>query len=342
MDVLDQIEYLSDEVQLRYYLTNNKALDLYDITTPAHTFFQRKYWNRADVDQIIPLSKHRERYDLLQKKLEEISVPGIENTKPYVFYSKYLIPTFRKIEKAGLYTLDGMEYTRYNLFTKTGRPSNSNNGTNYAALNKEDGTRRKYKTRFKSGRLVEFDYDAYHLRLIADLIGYEAPQGSFHEHMGKQYFQKDELTQEEYKESKGRSFRIMYGGTSEEDRKIEFFRMVDSYINDVYRLYKKQGFIETPLAGRKLYRQNFGDMPAQKIFNYLIQAYETEVNVVNISKVFKSLQESASEVILYTYDAILVDIDKYDTYIVGNIQKSLQYPTKFAVGPNYHDMQKAN
>ena len=39
--------------------------------------------------------------------------------------------------------------------------------------------------------LFEFDYDAYHLRLIADLIGYDFPDSSIHEHLGKLYFKKD-------------------------------------------------------------------------------------------------------------------------------------------------------
>ena len=32
-------------------------------------------------------------------------------------------------------------YTEYNLYTSTGRPSNKFSGVNYAALNKEDGSR---------------------------------------------------------------------------------------------------------------------------------------------------------------------------------------------------------
>ena len=31
------------------------------------------------------------------------------------------------------------------------------------------------------------DFDAYHLRLIADKIDYEFPQGSVHEHMAEFY-----------------------------------------------------------------------------------------------------------------------------------------------------------
>ena len=35
--------------------------------------------------------------------------------------------------------------------------------------------------------LVEMDYDAYHLRLIGDVIDYKFPDGSVHQHMAKLY-----------------------------------------------------------------------------------------------------------------------------------------------------------
>ena len=40
-------------------------------------------------------------------------------------------------------------------------------------MNKEDGTRSAFCSRFDSGALIEMDFDSYHVRLIAKLIGYE-------------------------------------------------------------------------------------------------------------------------------------------------------------------------
>lgn len=338
MGVLTDISELSLDIQLTHYLVNNKSCNLDEITTSAHQFYKNKYWNRDDVDLIIPEAKHLERYDMLQEYYDKIRVDGIEETQPYRFYREYLIPTFNKIQEAGLYTLDGMEYTKYNVFTKTGRPSNSNKGINYAALNKEDGTRNKYKTRYGKGRLVEFDYDAYHLRLIANLVGYETPEESFHTHMGRLYFDKDELTPEEYLEAKSISFKLLYGGVSEENKSIEFFALIDDYIKKLWSRYKTQGWVETPLAKRKFYKHNFNDMSPQKLFNYIIQAYETEMNVVNINRVFKLLENTDNNIILYTYDSILIDMKKYDTYIVDSIKSGLKFLTKYSVGPNYGAM----
>ena len=48
-------------------------------------------------------------------------------------------------------------------------------------------SRNGFVSRFDDGVLIEMDYDAYHLRLIADIIGYDFPDGSVHEYLGKQY-----------------------------------------------------------------------------------------------------------------------------------------------------------
>ena len=104
------------------------------------------------------------------------------------------------MESNGIQTMDGMVYSEYNIFTSTGRPSNRFGGTNFAALNKKDGSRKPYVSRYKNGVLVEMDYDAYHLRLIGELIGYDFPKGSVHEHMAE-FFGVD------YEESKKLSFQ---------------------------------------------------------------------------------------------------------------------------------------
>ena len=77
-----------------------------------------------------------------------------------------------------------MVYSEYNPYTATGRPSNRFGGLNFAALNKKDGSRKKFISRYgKEGMLVEMDYDAYHLRLIGDEVNYKFPKGSVHKHM---------------------------------------------------------------------------------------------------------------------------------------------------------------
>ena len=59
-----------------------------------------------------------------------------------------------------------MEWTQYHPFTTTSRPSNNFGGVNYAALNKDDGSRDRFVSRFEGGKLVQFDYDDIILVLL--------------------------------------------------------------------------------------------------------------------------------------------------------------------------------
>ena len=78
-------------------------------------------------------------------------------------------------------------------------------GINFAALNKSDGTRKKYISRYgDNGCMIEMDYDAYHLRLIAEIVGYEFPEGSVHQYLADQYGV-------DYDKSKSLSFKYLYG-----------------------------------------------------------------------------------------------------------------------------------
>ena len=66
---------------------------------------------------------------------------------------------------------DDTIHTQYNLYTTTGRPSNSFNSINFAALAKENGCRKSFIP--KNDKFIEIDISAYHPTLAAQLIGYD-------------------------------------------------------------------------------------------------------------------------------------------------------------------------
>ena len=78
--IVEQIQNLESELKLISYLNSGKALNTEEITTSAHKFFQNKYWTRSDVDSVIPEIKHKERLDLLRKKINdyELKLPDSE------------------------------------------------------------------------------------------------------------------------------------------------------------------------------------------------------------------------------------------------------------------------
>lgn len=230
----------------------------------------------------------------------------------------------------------------YNLFTATGRPSNSYNHVNLAALNKSDGSRSIIQA--SPGKiLVEFDFEAYHLRLIANLIGYALPPGNIHDYFGRQFFNTPILTDEQYKTSKELSFRMAYGSIIKEYAHIPFFQAVHEYIKTLFVEFNKNGYVETVVYKRKIFKSNFQDMTPNKLFNYLLQSYETEHNSIFINDINTYLMDKKSIFILYTYDSFLFEITKEELKMVihhlNDILNTNGFRTNIKAGKTYNDLR---
>jgi len=176
------------DMQMHYYMVKNEPLLIDDVTTNSHEYFYRTHYKTKNINCIIPLVKHiewcRKLVDAL--KVTVFIKPG--DSSVFKIYNDDVIGNLQYIEQNGIETTDGMVFSEYNPYTATGRPSNRFGGMNFAALNKKDGSRKQFVSRFgKDGMLVEMDYDAYHLRLIGDAVDYNFPNGSVHKHMAKLY-----------------------------------------------------------------------------------------------------------------------------------------------------------
>jgi hypothetical protein len=223
----------------------------------------------------------------------------------------------------------GNVFTEYNPYTITSRPSNRHGGVNFSALNKNDGSREAFIPR--DGKLfLQFDYDAYHVRIIGKLIKHKLPETSVHQWLADQYGCS-------YDESKGRTFRILYGGVSDEDRKIPFFNKVDKFIYKIQEDGVKNGYLQTP-KGRKIPLGWIEKPTSQKFFNYLLQATETEFNIEVMEKLRK-LQLPLP--ILYTYDSFLFEFDDSEVEeikLVKSVLESYGFPVKVDWGKNYGEV----
>ena len=220
-------------------------------------------------------------------------------------------------------------YTEYNPYTITSRPSNRHGGINFGALNKSDGSRDVFIPR-KGKMFLQFDYDAYHVRIIGKLIKYKLPDTSVHQWLADQYGC-------DYGESKGRTFRILYGGVSDEDRKIPFFDKVDKFIRKMQDEANRNGYIQTP-KGRKIPLGWIEKPNAQKFFNYILQATETEFNIEVMEKLRK-LQLPLP--ILYTYDSFLFEFDETEVETIKKIKSVLEsygFPVKADWGKHYGEV----
>ena len=326
------------DVNFLHYMAINEPLDIFEIDTNAHRFFNLRYYNKSDINTIIPILKQLE----YCRKISSVLHDTIKKYEQHInfLYNNDVLENLQYIESNGLQTLNGMVYSEYNPYTSTGRPSNRFGGTNFAALNKTDGSRKPYVSRFGAeGMLVEFDYDAYHLRLIGDLIGYEFPEGSAHSHMAKYYGT-------DYDGSKALSFKYLYGRIpSKVVETNPFFKKVQQFINLNWDVYKKEDFIESDIYNRRIYKRNLSNMNKNKLFNYLIQLTETENNMRMLTDLIFHLKDFdyESKLVLYSYDSFLFDFNMKDgtgflSVIKNIIEQFGKYPTKVSKGTNYHQM----
>ena len=328
------------DVQMNYYLEKNEPLSIDDILTNAHEYFYRKYYGKSNINCVIPIMKHLEWCRNVVEVLKKAGVIGFKETESvYNIYSKDVLENLQKIESNGLQTTDGMVYSEYNPYTATGRPSNRFGGLNFAALNKKDGSRKKFISRYgKEGMLVEMDYDAYHLRLIGEVVDYQFPKGSVHSHMAKLYGV-------DYDEAKSLSFQYLYGNIPYEVSQINpFFCKVEAYIEKVWNQYKSNNFIESDIYSKRIYRKNLSDMNKNKVFNYLIQLMETENNMKILTELLPEISGYKSKLVLYSYDSFLFDFylpDGLDFLqkVKGIIEQNDKFPVKVGKGWNYHEME---
>lgn len=297
-----------------------------------------------ELNDCIPLMKW---YELL-KTLPDLSLKTETNRK----YSS-AIKTLGRLEGAGVkvdrekfldsfhYPADYLQkndrvYTQYNPYTITGRPSNRHMGVNYSALNKSDGSRECFVSRHPKGTLIQFDYESYHIRLIAKMVGYEFPKGeTAHQHLANLYGC-------DYETAKKITFTYLYGGLDDNARGIPFFQKVDEYIKGLYQRFIISGKLTTLLYKREIPFNRIEGANEQKVFNYLLQSLETEINYMKIGEVLEYLDGKMSKMILYTYDAFVIDTHPIEREIVLNdireIMEKGGFPVRCEEGDDYNNL----
>ena len=345
-EVLEKYEkiYVRDKKEFLHYFT---LKTLFDTTlsqptyiqewTQTHTFYYSKYPNKKDLNRIIPITKHYEYCEKLYNDLKERFDVPINN-----FYNNYATVVFNAIERSGLridrplfvshfHDVDSdFVYTQYNFKTLTGRPSNKFGGVNYAALNKENGSREAIIPR--NDFLFELDISAYHPTLLAKLVDYDFGDGDIHSAFAEMYGV-------DYKKAKELTFKQLYGGVFEQYKDLEFFKKVQVYTDDLWENYQKNGWIESPISGHQFTEENLDDMKPQKLLNYVLQNLETSTNVRILWEILKLLRGKNTKLILYTYDSFLLDVDKSEKEVIKDIMKVFKnnkLQIKYSYGSSYN------
>jgi hypothetical protein len=302
----------------------------------THEFYYRKYPNQTNINCIIPLVKHYEYCEELFSNLEFQNQSSFRTKADLVFNT---------IEKSGLklnqevydsyfkYPAKDYVYTQYNLNTTTRRPSNKFGGINFAALNKDNGERKSFIPR--NDYFLDIDLSAYHPTLLAKLIGFEFPEGDIHQAFAEMYGV-------DYKKAKELTFKQLYGGVFKQYEHLEFFKKVKVYTNNLWEEFENQGYIECPISKHKFKKEGLEDMNPQKLLNYLLQATETDMNVVMLWEILKILKGKNTKLVLYVFDSFLLDVDKDENDIINEILevfKKYKFNVKMVTGGNYGEMK---
>ena len=319
-----------------------KTAQTIDYRTPFQSYLT-KWTHKGYYDnliQSIPLLKLGE---IIQSFIPQFTSLDTTNYN-FNWYNNTYIPILSEMEEFGIrvdrekfsdrwpsspkhLTPSDTIYTEYNPFTITGRPSNRHGGINFSALNKSDGSRASF---ISDGVFLQMDYDSYHPRLIGKLIGFELPKSSVHQWLAQQYGC-------DVNEGKGITFQLLYGGIDADFRQIPYFDKVADFIDKLWEKTGRDGYLSTRYRRIPL---GWIEQPnPQKVFNYLLQAVETEMNVDILVKVLNWIRGSDIKLSLYTYDSFLFDVPTdVDKNLVAGLKAIIEgsgFPIKASWGLDY-------
>jgi len=326
-----------NDVDTAYFLKHGETIDYSQpIQNLVAPYIHKGY--KEDIIQSIPILK------LCEAIENELTKCWKQKSKTYNWYNDIFIPTLSRIERTGIrvdrekfidrwpqaqkhLTKADCVFTEYNPFTVTGRPSNRHGGVNYAALNKSDGTRDIFVA---NGIYLQMDYNAYHPRLIGKLVKFDMPEGNVHQWLADQYGCSIE-------ESKGVTFQLLYGGIDDDFKQIPYFKAVADYIDELWMETQKRGFLQTP---HRIIPLDWIEQPnPQKVFNYLLQAVETEMNVDKMRTILDYVEGTDITLDLYTYDSFLFDVPiDVDPTCIKDLKDIIEeggFPVKASWGLDY-------
>jgi hypothetical protein len=353
------------DANLALFTETNKLIDLFEFETSAHTFIKRTCKNRDITNQVIPLMKHLEYFEELCEAIERAVYKHIDivNDPSFKLLNFNALDNLSDIESNGLkvdrnlfdthfscrvYGSD-MVYSQYNLFTATGRPSSRFGGVNYAALNKDDGSRQCFVSRFgNNGKLMLVDYSAFHPHLICQIVNYDLPKGTdIYHYLATLYFNRKTVSDLDVEEAKKITFKQLYGGVEDQYQHIKYFVHLKDYIGKKWSEFEKKGYVLTPWFQRKIDDKHLKNANPNKLFNYILQASELEYISPIMTKLNDVMTSKKSKPILYTYDSLLFDISCDEVaeivpFILETMSGDGRIPLKAYVGSNYHEMEQVS
>ncbi len=298
---------------LHYYISDH--INTHEFYPKGMEILANKFYKIEDLGQVIPLSKQLEWSRRIARYVMKIYEDN-PITQNCIDYCNDFINVFHEIEKNDILVGDEWKKQNYMWYTTTGRPSNAWGGFNFSAMNKKDGSRDKIRSRFDGGKIVQFDYDAFHIKLLAKILEYK-----FELHPYEQ-IQKDLGIDIDYDRFKGKVFQNIYGNITQEFMDHPFFQSVQALIDEMYERYQTNGVVNSWFY-EKLF-MDVKDATPNKVFNYVLQSLETEYNVRKIKSILPYLKDKKSVFMMYLYDAFVFDIHPDETDLMDILKSAFE------------------
>ena len=342
------------------WMQTNETLELSEYETTAHYLVRKNAMGHDRLNLSIPLMKHKEAFEDLADDLVEL-VAGYEPDLSFIRFNDLIIGTLGELESQGIFvdremfqkrfSLDpgppGMVWSQYNVYTATGRPSNSFDNVNYAALDNSDGTRKCFRSRFgKEGCMVLLDYTAFHPRIISRLTKYDVPiTTDIYAYLAKLYFQKKVVDETDIKEAKNLTFQQFYGGIEDKYAHIKYLASTKDFMSKQWEHFQSKGYVLTPFFNRRITSKHVSNPNPPKVFNYILQATEGELSIPKVKAAMDYLKGKQTRAVLYTYDSVLFDYYKPEGMdLICEIQNIMsfdgRFPMKVYMGETYHDVKQ--
>jgi hypothetical protein len=198
-------------------------------------------------------------------------------------------------------------HIHYNTFgTVTGRLSTTPSSFPILTLNKE------YRKMIKpnNGVFIEFDYNAFELRVLTALLGREQPKGDIHDWNIKNIFRGVGTRSE----AKQRVFAWLYNPNSED------------YL--LSREYDRKGLLKKYFSDGKVKTDFDREIEADDYhaLNYLIQSTASDLFLEQVYKVFEILEKNncQSYVSMLIHDSMILDFDRKDYALLNEIKNTFK------------------
>lgn len=316
---------------LQYF--SYEHIDVYDFYPNVMENFYSRHHASKKLTAIIPLSKLIQFAEGIVSYIHTYySVDSISDK--CIAYCEDFVHRFNAIERNPILVGESFKQQNYMWYTATSRPSNAWNSFNFSALNKHDGTRNAIRSRFTGGKLVQYDYDAFHIKLLAKILDYK-----FNKHPYEQ-IQEDLNLDISYDELKSKVFQNIYGNITEQFLRHPFFLKVQAMIDELHREYTEVGYIESYFYNKRF--REIEDPTPNKVFNYFLQSLETEYNVQKLKLIEPLLVDKHSVLCMYQYDAFVFDLHPDDHLLINNLQRAFEtdgMTMKCSIGDNFGDIR---